>query len=61
MQSFALGVMLTVADPATGVNAGIAVTPVWLTSPIAAPPEISKTTPDGVPASVMAVVATPLQ
>ena len=60
-QLLALGVILIVAFPVTGVKTGIAVTPVLSESPMAAPPVISKTTPDGVPVKKIALVFIPLQ
>jgi hypothetical protein len=51
LQPLYRGMMVTEAVPATGKNEGMAVTPVTLGNPMDAPPEISKTTPAGVPLS----------
>ena len=53
--------METTALPATVVNEGIAVTLVALANPIAAPPVISKETPEGVPDNAIAEAVMPLQ
>ena len=61
VQLLALGVIETVAVPVDGVKEGMVVTPVWSAKPTPAPPEISKTTPTGVPVIAMAAVAVPEQ
>lgn len=61
VQPLARGVTTMVAVPATGVKAGMEVTPVWLGNPMAVPPEISKTTPEGVPVSEIGADNIPLQ
>jgi hypothetical protein len=48
-QPFALGVILIVALPLTGLNDGISVTPILSLKPIEVPPVMSKTTDEGVP------------
>ena len=53
--------MVTSALPVTVVNEGIEVTLLALANPIAAPPDISKATPDGLPDKVMAEAEIPLQ
>ena len=60
-QPFAFGTMVNVAVPVMGVKAGIAATPFRLASPIAAPPEMSKRTPAGVPVKTYGSDNTPLQ
>ena len=61
VQPFALGVIVTVAVPATGLYEGIDVTPVRSDKPTDVPPVTSKTTPTGEPDNVMTGVATPSQ
>ena len=61
VQLLAMGVMVMVAVPVTGVKDEISVIPVWSDRPMAVPPEILNTTSAGVPVRDIGVVNTPLQ